>query len=161
MGDAGQISPGVSVWYIPSFIGKPPWLSRSQLQASERSSPLVPSTPSPCSSSIFYFSLCSRHYWCSACILSTRSIPVHANGFLLHAPQILCLRIFLAAGAHSVMSEAGWECQSINAPKHPSTNDKWELLDKYPSFSSPMRNHFEVCFIQSSPPGLSCIYPQA
>lgn len=61
--------------------------------------------------------------------MPTLSIPVHANGFLLQAPRILCLKIFLAAGACSVMSEAGRECQSIKAPEQPSTNGKWELSD--------------------------------
>lgn len=128
MGDVWQISPGVSMWHLLSFIGISPWLSRSQPYASECSFLLATSSPVPCSS-IFYFSPWSRHYWCPAHILPTLSIPVHANGFLLQAPRILCLKIFLAAGACSVMSEAGWECQSIKAPEQPSTNEKRELSD--------------------------------
>lgn len=74
--------PDIPVRHQPSFIGIPPWLSRSQPYPSECSSFLASSSPAPCSS-ICYFSPCSRHYWRPAHVLSTLSLPGLANGFSL------------------------------------------------------------------------------
>lgn len=114
-----NVTPTFLHWHITQAI-------QISAYTSEGSSALAPSPPVPCFS-IFYFSPFSQYYWCSVHILSMLSIPVHVNGFLLQAPWILCFRIFLAAGACSVMREVGWECQ------HPSPKDKWELADNIPA----------------------------